>query len=85
MSRISKDRKQIEIEFYNGLSESLKLGQFKSFQKLIDNSIKFDIFLDVKKIPNRFNLISMLLLSCTERISEGYQTSALGDIIDILI
>ena len=86
MSRIlnSKDRKQIEKEFYNGLSESLKLGQFKSFQKLIDNSIKFDIFIDVKKIPNRFDLISMLLLSCTERISEGYQTSALGDIIDAL-
>lgn len=86
MARISnaKDRKQIEIEFYNGLSESLKHGQFKSFKNLIDNSIKFDIFIDVKKIPNRFNLISMLLLNCTKRISERYQTSALGDIIDVL-
>ncbi len=86
ISRISnlKDRTQIEKEFYNGLSESLKHGKFKIFKKLIDKSINFDIFIDVKKIPNRFKLISLLLLSCTERISEGYQTSALGDIIDVL-
>jgi len=38
ISRISnlKDRTQIEKEFYNGLSESLKHGKFKIFKKLIE-------------------------------------------------
>ncbi|MFX1315065.1 MAG: hypothetical protein ACFE9T_04325 [Promethearchaeota archaeon] len=86
LSRISdlKERKQIEKEFYIGLSKCLEHAQFESFKKLIKMSIKFDIFIDAKNIPNRFKIISSLLLNCTERVSEGYQTSALGDIIDIL-
>jgi len=86
ISRISdlREKKQIEKEFYNGLSKCLEYGQFESFKKLIEMSVKFDIFIDAKNIPNRFKIISSLLLNCTERVSEGYQTSALGDIINIL-
>ncbi|MHA2007736.1 MAG: hypothetical protein ACXABO_08645 [Promethearchaeota archaeon] len=81
---ISKDIKSIERYYYEGLARCLKYGHIESFKKLFDASIDFNIFIDIKKIPNRFELISNLLLKCIERISNNYQTSALGDQIDIL-
>lgn len=84
--RISKinDRELIEKQYYEDLSTCLKYGHFESFRKLFNSSINFNIFIDVEKIPNRFDIISTLLLSCTDKVSTGYQTSALGEIIDIL-
>ncbi|MFX0141752.1 MAG: hypothetical protein ACFFDN_49400 [Candidatus Hodarchaeota archaeon] len=74
----------LEKTYYEGLSIFLKSGQFESFINLFNSSIDFNLFIDIKKIPNRFNIISKLLLQCTEKVSTGYQTSALGEIIDIL-
>ncbi len=84
--RISEinDRELIEKHFYEDLSTCLKYGHFESFRKLFNSSIDFNIFVDVEKIPNRFDIISTLLLSCTDKVSNGYQTSALGEIIAIL-
>ncbi|UCC18754.1 MAG: hypothetical protein JSV62_11685 [Promethearchaeota archaeon] len=79
-----KDKKKREISFYDKLAKCLKSGQFKAFELLIDSSIDFNIFLDIFRIPNRFDIISKLLLNCTDKISNGYQTSALGEIIEIL-
>ena len=74
----------LEKTYYEGLSKCLESGQFESFKTLFNASIDFNLFIDIKKIPNRFNIISNLLLQCIERVSTGYQTSALGEIIDIL-
>ena len=81
---VSKDMKSLERNYYDGLANCLKLGNFDSFRKLFDASVDFNIFIEVKKIPKRFELISKLILDCTERISTEYQTSALGEQIDIL-
>ncbi|KKN46929.1 hypothetical protein LCGC14_0667950 [marine sediment metagenome] len=81
---VFKGQKTIEKYYYEGLARYLREGQFESFKELFNASIDFDIFLDTKKIPDRFKSISKLLLSCTERISNGYETSALGDQINIL-
>lgn len=79
-----ENKELLEKKYYKGLSNCLKSGQLESFKKLFDASVDFNLFIDVKKIPDRFNIISNLLLNCTDKISTGYQTSALGEIIDIL-
>ena len=79
-----KDRKKLEKAYYEKLLKCLKAGQFKAFELLIDASIDFNIFIDINKIYNRFEIISKLILNCVDKISTGYQTSALGEIIDIL-
>ncbi len=79
-----ENKNLLEKTYYEGLSICLKSGQFESFKKLFNASIDFNLFIDIEKIPNRFNIISKLLLECTDKISTGYQTSALGEIIDIL-
>ncbi|MFX1390226.1 MAG: hypothetical protein ACFE9Z_09210 [Promethearchaeota archaeon] len=80
-----KDKKKLEKAYYNMLSKCLKSGQFKAFEMLIDASIEFNIFIDVSKIPNHFNAISNLIVNCIDKITTRYQTSALGEILDILI
>ncbi|MFX0106132.1 MAG: hypothetical protein ACFE75_11660 [Candidatus Hodarchaeota archaeon] len=79
-----KNKERLEKTYYEALSYCLKSGQFESFNELFNASVDFNLFIDVKKIPNRFNIISDLLLNCTDKITKGYQTSALGEIIDIL-
>lgn len=79
-----KDKKKLENAYYERLLKCLKSGQLKTFDLLFNASVDFDIFIDVKRIPNRLEIISKLLLNCTDKISNGYQTSALGEIIDIL-
>ncbi len=80
----SKDRKSLERNYYEGLANCLRFGYFNSFRKLFNASVDFNIFIEVKKIPRRFELISKLISECIERISTEYQTSALGEQIDIL-
>ncbi|TFG08247.1 MAG: hypothetical protein EU539_02900 [Promethearchaeota archaeon] len=80
----SKMKKKIENNFYVGLSKCLESKKFENFEKLIDFSIKFDIFIDVSKIPDRFKIISKLHLDCIQNVSIGYQTSSLGEVIEIL-
>ncbi|MFX1301892.1 MAG: hypothetical protein ACFE9X_00900 [Promethearchaeota archaeon] len=79
-----ENKKLLEKTYYEDLSDCLKSGQFESFKNLLNVSIDFNLFIDIKKIPNRFNIISNLLLQCIEKISMGYHTSTLGEIIDIL-
>ena len=79
-----KDKKKFEKTYYEKLRKCLKGGQFKAFELLFNASVDFNLFIDIKKIPDRFNIISKLLLNCTDKVSTGYQTSALGEIIDIL-
>jgi hypothetical protein len=73
-----------EKYYYEELSRCLRNGQLNKFRKLVSVSDNFDIFLDIKKIPNRFESISKLLLNYIEKLSSGYQTSVLGDQIDAI-
>ena len=58
---IGLEKEEIEDYFYKNLSFFFKQRQFDDFKALFDYSIKFDIFLDIKKIPRRFEIISELL------------------------
>ena len=58
----TKDK--IEKKFYDGLAKCLESKQLKSFRQLIDYSYKLDIFIDIRKIPNRYDLISNILMDC---------------------
>jgi len=84
LSSNNKIKEKIEKNFYLGLGNCLRSKNFENFELMVDSSIDFDIFIDVRKIPNRFEIISALVLDCVREVSEGYQTSSLGKQIDIL-
>ncbi|MFX1443736.1 MAG: hypothetical protein ACFFHV_10010 [Promethearchaeota archaeon] len=84
LSSNNKIKQKIEKNFYLGLGNCLRSKNFENFEIMVDSSIDFDIFIDVRKIPNRFEIISALVLDCVREVSEGYQTSSLGKEIDIL-
>ncbi len=74
----------IEQSFYKALKNYLETRNFENFRKLINNSDKLDIFIDVKQIKNRFKIIAHNIRECIHNVSVGYQTASLGEIIDIL-
>ncbi|MFX1478816.1 MAG: hypothetical protein ACFFCI_11860 [Promethearchaeota archaeon] len=80
---VSKNKESIEKLYYKDLARYLKESRFNSFKELLDGSVDLNIFIDVKKIPGRFDLISELLMECIDKVSEGNST-ALGELIDIL-
>jgi len=53
-----KDKKKFEKAYYEKLRKCLKAGQFKAFELLFNASVDFDLFIDIKKIPNRFERLS---------------------------
>ncbi|MFW9771195.1 MAG: hypothetical protein ACFFEO_03380 [Candidatus Thorarchaeota archaeon] len=69
--------RDFEDNYYNKLSQHLEKKEFKEVEGLIDKSIDLDIFIDPRKIPNRFEIISELLIDCI-------QTLNLGEIFKIL-
>lgn len=79
-----KDKNKLERVYYEKLTKCLKARKFKAFELLFNASVDFNLFIDIKKIPNRFDIISKLLLNSIDKISTGYQTSALGEILDTL-
>ncbi|MFX1496633.1 MAG: hypothetical protein ACFFBH_03815 [Promethearchaeota archaeon] len=66
-----------EEKYYKYLSSCLQKKQFEEIENLMGNSINLDFFLDPRKIPNRFQIISDLLINCI-------QTLNLGEIFNIL-
>ncbi|TFG29250.1 MAG: hypothetical protein EU532_03620 [Promethearchaeota archaeon] len=74
----------IERNFYFGLAKCLSSKKFQNFSQMADFSIDFDIFIDVTKIPNRFEIITNLVIECIREVSEGYQTSSLGKQLEII-
>ncbi|MFX1324804.1 MAG: hypothetical protein ACFE8N_07600, partial [Promethearchaeota archaeon] len=73
-----------EKYYYEELARFLGKGQLNKFRELVENSVKYNIFLDMTKIPKRFELISNLLIKYIEELSISYQTSALGKQIDFM-
>jgi hypothetical protein len=82
---IGSDKEEIEDYFYRNLTRFFLRKQFEEFRHLIDYSVEFDIFLDIKKIPKRHEIISKRL---TEIIEEGITgfgfPTFLGDQIELL-
>jgi len=73
-----KDYKEImDNHYYRALSRFLATMQFKKFRKLFSYSDKLGIFIDVKKIPNRFEIICNLHL-------DGIRIGQTGRIFDII-
>jgi hypothetical protein len=79
-----KDKEKLEKLYYEMLSKCLKSGQWEAFKLLLNASIEFNIFINALKIPNSHEIISNLILNCIDKITTRYQTSALGEILDIL-
>jgi hypothetical protein len=73
-----------EEDFYKRLSNYLKTKSFNKFTELIEKSPELDIHLNPRLIPYCIEYISDLLLDCLNKVGSSYQTSALGEIIDIL-
>lgn len=70
-------KEKIEEEYYKALSKFLIKLQFKNFKRLFNYSDKLEIFVDVKKIPDRFRIILELHL-------DGIRTGQTGRIFDII-
>ncbi|MFX1374996.1 MAG: hypothetical protein ACFFA0_04225 [Promethearchaeota archaeon] len=72
-----------EKKKYEELASCLKDGNLNHLKNLLDNFVDYNIFIDVNKIPRRFESISKLLLDCVEKVTAG-EISALGEQINIL-
>lgn len=73
-----------EEDFYKKLSRSLREKDFREFGNLTKSqNLKNELF-NPLKIEDRFEILSTLLMDTIRDVSEGYETSALGDFIEIL-
>lgn len=76
--------KNYEEKFYKELSRYLREKDYKSFAKLVKNQTNNNFYYNPLKIENRFEILSKQLMETIQVVSERYQTSALGDFIEIL-
>jgi hypothetical protein len=76
-SMYSKFKEEIEKNYYIALSNFLASRKFDKFRRLFNISDRLEIFIDVKKIPLRFKIISDLHLS-------GIQSGQIGNIFEII-
>ena len=79
-----KLREQLELNYYKRLNKFLELEHFNTiftklgnFKRLLDFSDKLDIFIDINKIPKRFEFIA--------RVFElGIQGGQIGEIFNVI-
>ena len=76
-SMYSKFKEEIEKNYYIALSNFLASRKFDKFRRLFNISDRLEIFIDFKKIPLRFKIISDLHLS-------GIQSGQIGNIFEII-
>jgi hypothetical protein len=69
--------KIMEQNFYVAISALLEARRFEHFKLLLDYSADLDIFIDVSKIPDRFELLSTIHLN-------GITRGQIGDIFKVL-
>ena len=72
-----KLREQLEKTYYRRLNRFLELGQLENFKRLLDFSDKLDIFIDMDKIPKRFEFISKIHLN-------GITSGQIGEIFEVI-
>lgn len=70
-------REQIERNFYIRLNRFLEIGKFDYFKRLLNFSDKLDIFIDINKIPKRFDFISKIHLN-------GITSGQIGEIFTVI-
>lgn len=73
-----------EREYYQNLASLLETRNFSSFKDYLTKSIEFNIHVKPQYIPKRFEIMSDLLRNAIKNVSELYQTSSLGEFIEIL-
>ncbi len=71
------ERRELENKYYRYISYFLKNKKFENIRKLIEKSTDLDIFINPRKIPNRIEIISNLLIECIRNLN-------LGEIFNIL-
>ncbi len=76
-SHNKKFKEELEKSYYKALSNFLASMRFEEFRQLFNYSDKLEIFVDVKKIPLRFKIISDLHLL-------GIQSGQIGNIFKII-
>lgn len=69
--------KIVDQNFYKVLSKLLRTRKFELFKLLLDSSVNLDIFIDVTKIPKRFEHLSTIHLN-------GITRGQIGDIFKVL-
>lgn len=74
----------IEQYFYEELTRYLSEKNFIKFTELVRNLDEKNFYYNPSKIENRFEILSNLLKNTIRDVSEGYNTSALGEFIEIL-
>ncbi|MHA2430321.1 MAG: hypothetical protein ACXACC_04715 [Promethearchaeota archaeon] len=71
------ERRELENKYHGYLSYFLKNKKFEEVIKLIEKSTDLDIFIDPRKIHNRIEIVSNLLIECIRNLN-------LGEIFNIL-
>jgi len=71
------ERRELENKYHGYLSYFLKNKKFEEVRKLIEKSTDLDIFIDPRKIHNRIEIVSNLLIECIRNLN-------LGEIFNIL-
>ncbi|MEJ2295211.1 MAG: hypothetical protein P8Y23_10640, partial [Candidatus Lokiarchaeota archaeon] len=74
----------IEQYFYEELARYLSEKNFIKFTELLQTQEEKDFYYNPSKIKNRFEILSNLLKKTIRKVSVGYNTSALGEFIEIL-
>ncbi|MFW9936258.1 MAG: hypothetical protein ACFFD5_01280 [Candidatus Thorarchaeota archaeon] len=77
-------KQQDEIIFYKRLAKSLSSKEFLQFKKILHELKDSNLIFNPYKVSNRFEILSQLLINCIRNVTEGYQTSSLGEFIEIL-
>lgn len=72
-----KLREQLEKNYFTRLNRYLELGQLGNFKRLLDFSDKLDIFIDIDRIPERFEFISRIHLN-------GITSGQIGEIFEVI-
>ena len=73
-----------EQNLYKKLSRYLREKDFKKFIELSIGKVDKGFYYNPSKIMSRFEILSTLLKDTIRNVSEGYETSALGEFIEIL-
>ncbi|MFX0057894.1 MAG: hypothetical protein ACFE85_04600 [Candidatus Hodarchaeota archaeon] len=73
-----------EVIFYEKLAKLLINKDFAQFNKLLENLKEKKLIFNPLNVPNRFEILSELLMKCIRNVAEGYQSSSLGEFVEIL-
>jgi len=77
-------KQQDEVTFYERLAKSLLSKKFLQFREVLQELKDYNLIFNPYNVPNRFEILSQLLIDCIRNVAQGYQISSLGEFIEIL-